>query len=75
MVLQGEEAIIYLYTLNDKNKKFDVEKYEYTKGANNYKKSDNNEDEEEEKKEEEPQEPQEEPHEMKDVESNEQGTS
>ena len=77
MVLQGEEAIIYLYTLNDKNKKFEVEKYEYAKGANNYKKTDNNEDEEEEKKEEEPepQEPQEEPHEMKDVENNEQGSS
>ena len=47
MVLQGDEAIIYLYTLNDKNKKFDVIKYEYTKGAENYKNVENNEDEEE----------------------------
>ncbi len=52
MVLQGDEAIIYLYTLNDKNKKFEVAKYEYTKGANNYKNVENNEDDEEEKKEE-----------------------
>ena len=33
MVLTGDEAIIYLYTLNDKNKKFDVAKYDYKKGA------------------------------------------
>ena len=42
MVFQGEEAIIYLYTLNDKNKKFEVSKYEYTKGADNYKNVENN---------------------------------
>ena len=60
MVLQGEEAIIYLYSLNDKNKKFDVTKYEYTKGANAYKNVENNE-EEEEKNEEVPQ------HEMKEM--------
>jgi len=47
MVLQGEEAIIYLYTLNDKNKKFEVSKFEYTKGADNYNDVVNNEDEEE----------------------------
>ena len=70
MVLQGEEAIIYLYTLNDKNKKFEVNKFEYTKGADNYKNVENNE-EEEEKKEEVNQEQ----HEMKDVEPNEQGSS
>ena len=52
MVLQGEEAIIYLYTLNDKNKKFEVNKFEYTKGADNYKNVGNNEEEEEDKKEE-----------------------
>ena len=47
MVLQGEEAIIYLYTLNDKNKKFEVSKFEYTKGADNYNDVVNNEEEEE----------------------------
>ena len=51
MVLQGEEAIIYLYTLNDKNKKFEVNKFEYTKGADNYKNVENNEEEDEEKNE------------------------
>ena len=70
MVLQGEEAIIYLYTLNDKNKKFEVNKIEYTKGADNYKNVENNE-EEEEKKEEVNQEQ----NEMKDMEPNEQGSS
>ena len=70
MVFQGEEGIIYLYTLNDKNKKFEVNKFEYTKGADNYKNVENNE-EEEEKKEEVNQEQ----HEMKDVEPNEQGSS
>lgn len=33
MVLTGEEVILYLYSLNDKTKKFDVNKLEYTKGA------------------------------------------
>ena len=56
MVLQGDEAIIYLYTLNDKNKKFEVNKFEYIKGSDNYKTVENNEEEEEEKKEEPPQE-------------------
>ena len=51
MVLTGEEAIIYLYTLNDKNKKFEVNKFEYTKGADNYKNVENNEEEDEEKNE------------------------
>jgi hypothetical protein len=51
MVLQGEEAIIYLYALNNKNKKFDVNKYESTRGTNNYKNVENNEEEEEDKKE------------------------
>ena len=33
MVLQGVEIVIYLYTLKDKTKKFEVSKVEYTKGA------------------------------------------
>ena len=70
MILQGEEAIIYLYSLNDKNKKFEVSKFEYTKGDDNYRNVENKDDEEEEKKEE----VQQEAHEMRDVESNEQGS-
>ena len=35
MVLTGDEAIVYLYTLNDRNKKFEVNKYDYKKGADN----------------------------------------
>ena len=56
MVLQGDEAIIYLYTLSDKTKKFEVNKFEYTKGKEDIKNVENNEEEEEEKKEEPPQE-------------------
>ena len=63
MVLTGDEAIVYLYTLNDRNKKFQVNKYDYKKGADNLFHVDNEEEEEEkkddeddlEKKEEEPQ--------------------
>ena len=63
MVLTGDEAIIYLYTLNDRNKKFQVNKYDYKKGADNLFHVDNEEEEEEkkddeddlDKKEEEPQ--------------------
>lgn len=58
MVLQGEEAIVYLYILNDKSQKFEVSKIEFSKGSNEYKivKDDeeaegSEEDEEEEKKE------------------------
>ena len=47
MVLQGTEAIIYLYVLNDRTQKFDVNKIEYTKGAENYNIVNNNENEEE----------------------------
>ena len=36
MVLTGDEAIVYVYTLNDRNKKFDVIKYDYKKGAENF---------------------------------------
>ena len=47
MVLQGTEAIIYLYVLNDRSQKFDVNKIEYTKGAENYKIANDNENENE----------------------------
>ena len=36
IVLQGYEAVIYFYVLNDRTQKFDVHKVEYTKGAENY---------------------------------------
>ncbi len=35
MVLTGSEAIIYLYVLNDRTQKFDVNKVEYRKGEAN----------------------------------------
>ena len=47
MVLQGTEAIVYLYVLNDRTQKFEVNKIEYTKGAENYKISNDNENENE----------------------------
>ena len=47
MVLQGTEAIIYLYVLNDRSQKFDVNKIEFTKGAENYKVVNDNENENE----------------------------
>ena len=47
MVLQGNEAIIYLYVLNDRTQKFDVNKIEYTKGAENYRVANENENENE----------------------------
>jgi vacuolar protein sorting-associated protein 29 len=47
MVLQGTEAIVYLYVLNDRTQKFEVNKIEYTKGAENYKIADDNENENE----------------------------
>ena len=37
MVITGTEAIIYLYVLNDRTQKFDVNKVEYRKGEANYK--------------------------------------
>ena len=49
MVLTGDEAIVYLYTLNDKNKKFEVNKYDYKKGADNIFHVENEEEEEEKK--------------------------
>ena len=53
MVLQGTEAIIYLYVLNDRTQKFDVNKIEYTKGAENYRVVNDNENENENDNEEE----------------------
>ena len=47
MVLQGQEAIIYLYVLNDRTQKFDVNKIEYTKGDENYRVANDNENENE----------------------------
>ena len=47
MVLQGTEAIIYLYVLNDRTQKFYVNKIEFTKGAENYRMANENENEEE----------------------------
>ena len=37
MVLTGPEAIVYLYQLNDKTQKFDVDKVEFRKGSEQYK--------------------------------------
>ena len=48
MVLQGTEAIIYLYVLNDRSQKFEVNKIEFTKGADNYRIANDNENENEE---------------------------
>ena len=56
MVLQGEEAIVYLYILNDKSQKFELSKIEFSKGANEYKvvkdeeENEEEEDEDEDKK-------------------------
>ena len=47
MVLTGTEAIIYLYMLNDRTQKFDVNKVEYRKGEANYKVSNENDNENE----------------------------
>ena len=57
MILQGEEAIVYLYILNDKSQKFELSKIEFSKGANEYKivkdeeENEEEEDEEDDKKE------------------------
>ena len=47
IVLQGTETIIYLYVLNDRTQKFDVNKNEFTKGAENYRIVNDNENENE----------------------------
>jgi len=55
MILQGEDAIIYLYVLNDKNEKYELKKYHYSKGANEYKEvkdEDGNDDDDEEEEQE-----------------------
>ena len=76
MVLQGDEAIIYLYTLSDKTKKFEVNKFEYTKGAEEYKHEENNEEEDDDEgKKEEVQEEKNEQEEVKPSEENEQPSS
>ena len=72
MVLTGDEAIVYLYTLNDRNKKFEVNKYDYKKGADNLFHVENEEEEEKkddeddlDRKDEEPQQEQEQEEEIK----------
>ena len=80
MVLTGDEAIVYLYTLNDKNKKFEVNKYDYKKGADNIFQVENEEEEEEkkddeddlDKKDDEPQQDQEQEQEQEQVQEQEQ---
>ena len=67
MVLQGTEAIIYLYVLNDRTQKFDVNKIEFTKGAENYRMANENENENEEEMKEQNQE-EEQPQEVQDQE-------
>ena len=52
MVLQGEEAIVYLYVLNDKSQKFELSKIEFSKGASEYKIIKDEEENEEEEEEE-----------------------
>ena len=51
MVLTGTEAIVYLYVLNDRTQKFEVNKVEYRKGEENYKIVNDNENENEENQE------------------------
>ena len=48
MVLQGEETIVYLYVLNDKKEKFEVNKLEFSKNAGDFKKAEEEEEGEEE---------------------------
>ena len=52
MILQGEEAIVYLYILNDKSQKFELSKIEFSKGSNEYKIVKDEEENEEEEEEE-----------------------
>ena len=51
MVLQGEEAIVYLYVLNDKKEKFEVNKLEFSKNSGDFKKAEEEEEEGEENQE------------------------
>ena len=48
LVLQGDIAIIYLYILDNKSQNFEVKKYEYALGSNEYKEINNNDEEDEE---------------------------
>ena len=61
MILQGSEAIVYLYVLNDRTQKFDVNKLEFTKGSSEFKviKDEDDAEEEDDKKEQNPPEAQE----------------
>jgi len=52
MVIQGDYAIVYIYELNDKTKKFDVSKMEFTKNSSELKNVDSNDVEEEEEQDE-----------------------
>ena len=54
IMLQGEEARVYLYVLNDKTENFELTTVEFIKGGDNYKevKAEENEEEEEEQEEE-----------------------
>ena len=47
MVLQGEDAIVYLYVLNDKKQKFEVSKLEFSKTSGDFKKADEEDEDEE----------------------------
>ena len=47
MVLTGNEAVIYLYVLNDRTQKFDVSKVEFRKGGEKYNIVNDNENENE----------------------------
>ena len=47
MVLQGEDAIVYLYVLNDKKQKFEVSKLEFSKTSGDFKKADEENEEDE----------------------------
>ena len=47
MVLQGEDAIVYLYVLNDKKQKIEVSKLEFSKTSGDFKKADEEDEEEE----------------------------
>ena len=59
MVLTGTEAIVYLYVLNDRTQKFDVNKVEFRKGGDNYKVMNDNENDIENENQEVPEQPQE----------------
>lgn len=48
MVIQGDYAIVYIYELNDKTKKFDVSKMEFTKNSSQLKNVDSNDNDNEE---------------------------